>query len=631
MKSPIQILTEYWGFTSFRALQEDIINSVLNDRDTVALLPTGGGKSVCFQIPALVKEGICIVVSPLVALMTDQVNSLRSKGIKALQLSGGLRFEEVNTILDNAMYGNYKFLYISPERLQQELVQNCIRQMTVNLIAVDEAHCISQWGNDFRPAYKNISFLREMHPLVPIIALTATATPEVLTDTINELQLEMPAVFTKSFVRPNISYQVKETSDKLSSIKQILKTNEGSTIIYTRSRQTTVETCSHLNTMGIGSIFYHGGLSAVEKRNKLDTWQRGQEKVIVATSAFGMGIDKADVRRVIHTQLPENLESYFQEAGRAGRDGNYAESIILYSEYDKLRVKSQFLDTLATPKTLKTLYKNINNYFQIPYGEGRFSEHSFNFTDFCKQYSLNTLQTYNGLQTLDRLGVLKLSQEFGQKSKVHFIVPSNQLLSYLEKDMKSSIITKTILRLYSGIFEGPVYINLELVSSKTNQNIDEIIKVLRKLERDAMIEMDLRVTDASITFIQPREDDRTINILSKEVELINSKKKTQVEAVLNYLSNDRICKSLQLVHYFGEENTVPCGICSVCKANRSASVDLKTIATDILNLLENVEMTSKEIISELEFNENRIIQALHHLLDAKKLKLNIKNQYYKTP
>ncbi|MDX1463409.1 MAG: ATP-dependent DNA helicase RecQ, partial [Marinirhabdus sp.] len=368
MKTPNHILEEFWGYTSFRPLQEEIIQSVLDGKDTVALLPTGGGKSICFQIPALLEEGICIVVSPLVALMADQVERLKNKGIKALQLSGGLKFQELQTLLDNARYGNYKFLYLSPERLQQEIVQNAIRQLPVNLIAVDEAHCISQWGNDFRPAYKNITLLREMHPLVPMLALSATATEEVLTDTVQELQLELPEVFRASFARENLSYLVRKEEDKLYRLEQLLQHLKGKAIVYVRSRKLTVETSNQLNSLGFSSTFYHGGISPEEKTKRMQAWQSGSYPVMVATNAFGMGIDQPDVQLVIHIQLPDSLEAYFQEAGRAGRNGAAATSVIIWSEYDKTLVQSQFVDSYPSVADIKRVYNKLNNYFQIPYG-----------------------------------------------------------------------------------------------------------------------------------------------------------------------------------------------------------------------------------------------------------------------
>lgn len=630
MSSPIQILSQYWGFTSFKPLQEEIIKSVLNGKDTVALLPTGGGKSMCFQIPALAQEGICIVVSPLIALMTDQVNALNELGIKALSITGGISFDELRTLLDNAIYGKYKFLYVSPERIQQEMVQNSIKQMNVNLIAVDEAHCISQWGNDFRPAYKNITVLRELHPLVPIIALTATATPEVLEDTISELKLELPAVFKNSFVRPNIAYEVSKEEDKLYKVQQLLKNNTGSAIIYVRSRKTAVETSSHLNSLGIDSIFYHGGISAKERKKQMQAWRSGKVPTMVATNAFGMGIDHPNVRFVIHTQLPESLESYFQEAGRSGRDGNYSRAVVLYNEYDKILVKKQFVDALPTPKDLKNLYRKLNNYFQVSYGEGEFDNYSFNFTDFCNTYKLNTLLIYNGLNSLDRLGIIQLSKEFGRKSTLQFLIPSEKLLQYFEKNLLASVIGKTLLRLYGGIFETPTNINLDLVASKTGQTVTTIISVLQKMEQQEIILLTLHITDASITFLVPREDDKTINVVAKEIETLNQKKASQVASVLQYIENDKVCKSLQLVQYFGETTSEVCGICSVCtsKKNTTPKKEIKLIAEKINILLEESEMTSREISETLTFTETKVLKVLTLLLDSGKIGINVKNQYF---
>ena len=466
MNTPLQILEKHWGFSSFKSRQEAIIDSVLNGQDTVALLPTGGGKSICFQIPALLNEGICIVVSPLIALISDQVKSLKNKGIKALALKGGLSFDELRTLLDNATHGNYKFLYLSPERLQQEMVQNYIKKMNVNTIAVDEAHCISQWGSDFRPAYKNITILRELHPLVPIIALTATATPKVLEHTIEELKLELPNIFKDSFVRKNIAYQVIEQDDKLYQIERLLKRNTGSAIVYVRSRKAAVEIHNQLNSLGFRSAFYHGGLSADNKDRKLEAWQNNSISIMVATNAFGMGIDHPNVRFVIHVQLPESLESYFQEAGRAGRDGARATAVLLHNAYDKILVRKQFIDSLATPVDLKKIYRSLVNYFRIAYGEGMFSEHSFSFTDFCTTYKLNTFVAYNALNTLDRLAIIQLSKEFGRKTTISFTVSSETLLSYFERDIVASVIGKTILRLYGGIFDSPTKVNLEFILQK---------------------------------------------------------------------------------------------------------------------------------------------------------------------
>ncbi|CAM3489962.1 RecQ family ATP-dependent DNA helicase [Aequorivita lipolytica] len=624
------ILNKYWGYTSFKPMQEEIMASVLDGKDTVALLPTGGGKSLCFQVPALAMDGICIVVSPLVALMGDQVNALKERGIKALKLTGGISFDELNTLLDNALYGNYKFLYLSPERLQQEIVQNYIKQMNVNLIAVDEAHCISQWGNDFRPAYKNITVLRDLHPLVPIIALTATATPEVLEDTISELKMELPAIFKNSFARENLSYQVFKEDDKLYRTEQLLKNNKGSAIVYVRNRKGTIEISEQLNSLGISATFYHGGISAKDKAQKLTSWRNARVSTMVATNAFGMGIDHANVRFVIHLQIPESLESYFQEAGRAGRDGEYAAAVLLYNEYDKIYVKQQFVESLPTTSDLKKIYRTLNNYFQIPYGEGEFSKHNFGFSEFCKTYNLNTLLAYNALNNLDRLGIVQLSQEFGRKSTVQFLISSEKVLTYFEKDITASVIGKTILRIYGGIFEMPTSINLDLIVSKTGQSIETVITNLKKMERDQVIEMTLQITDATLTFLVPREDDKTINVISREVEALNRKKAAQVNSVLRYIENTKTCRSVQLVSYFGETTASKCGVCSVCKgqASKLSKKEIQQLATQILALLEEAELTSREISERLTFTETDILKVLRLLMDSEKIKTNPKNQYY---
>ncbi len=630
MTEPLQILEKYWGFTSFRPLQEEIIQSVLDGQDTVALLPTSGGKSVCFQVPTLAKEGICIVVSPLVALMADQVNTLKEKGIKALQISGGISFQDLQALLDNAKYGNYKFLYLSPERLQQELVQNAIKQMPVNLIAVDEAHCISQWGNDFRPAYKNITILREIHPLVPAIALTATATPKVLADTVSELKLELPNIFQASFTRENIRYQVFKVEDKLYRIQQLLKNSTGKSIIYVRSRNSCVEISNQLNSLGIASTFYHGGISSEGKTERMNSWQNGTTPNIVATNAFGMGIDEPDVRLVVHVQLPDSLEAYFQEAGRGGRDGVLANAVILWSDYDKQLVHRQFVASYPTTKDVKYIYKKLNNYFQVPYGEGEFTSYPFNFSDFCKTYELSTLLAFNSLQILDRLGVLQLSKSFGRKSIVHFVASSNVVLDYFKKDILASVIGKTILRLYGGVFETATSINLQYVATKSGQKVATIIKVLEQMERDALLTLQLQVTDALLTFSIPREDEKTINPLSKEIALQKEKKETQVKAVLDYIDNDTTCRSLQLVRYFGEEGAKRCGICSVCSAEfqKISIEERKTLSEKILLLLEETPQSSRELSEKLTFAETEIVATLRLLLDSKKITLGVRNRYH---
>ena len=564
--------------------------------------------------------------------MTDQVKSLQQKGIKALAITGGKSFTEVNTLLDNASFGNYKFLYLSPERLQQELVQNTIKRMNVNCIAVDEAHCISQWGNDFRPAYKNIRILRELQPLSPIIALTATATPEVLKDTIKELEMELPAVFQDSFVRPNIAYNTLEVEDKLYHVEQLLKASKNQAIVYVRTRRSAVETSNHLNSLGIKSDFFHGGIPSQEKTKKLDAWKNGISPTMVATSAFGMGIDLATVGHVIHIQLPESLESYFQEAGRAGRDGNKATATILYNSYDKQLVTKQFIASLADVSMLKFMYKKLNNYLQISFGEGVFTTHGFNFEDFCKTYSLNTLQVFNGLNTLDRLGVLQLSKEFGRSSKLKFLVDTNTALAYFKHDKLASVIGKTILRLYGGIFETMTGVNLEVLQTKTSQSQPVIIETLQKLEAANIIELYLNTTDAAITFLTPREDDKTINVIAREVVSHNDKKKHQVQQLLCYVDNNNICRSIQLVSYFGETTAEPCGICSVCSVSKKkfSKKELLKSSKLILLELESGPKTSREILENIDNDQAIVLKTIALLLGNNTISLDQRNRYRKT-
>lgn len=427
-----------------------------------------------------------------------------------------------------------------------------------------------------------------------------------------------------------MSFQVLKEDDKLYRVVQLLKGNLGSAIVYVRSRKQAVEFSNQLNSLGIKSDFYHGGISKEEKINKLDQWLQNHKEVMVATNAFGMGIDHPNVRFVIHIQLPESLESYYQEAGRAGRDRVYSKAIILYNDNDKILVNKQFIDARPDSTYLKFLYRKLSNYFQISYGEGEFSTHEFNFSDFCKKYQLNYLLTYNALTALDRLGILQLSKQFGRKSILQFLVSSEKILSYFEKDITTSIIGKTILRMYGGIFEMPMPINLDLIASKTGQKVENIISILNKMLRDEVISLVLHQTDSTITFTVPREDDKTINRVSRELEDHNKKKVNEVNSVLNYINNKTECKSVLLLKYFGELSAQDCGICSVCASQKTqpSKKEILLIANQVLLLLEEKEMDSREISEKLTFAESKIIKVLQLLLDASKLKKNTKNQFY---
>ena len=629
MAHPINILERYWQHTSFRPLQEEIIEAVLKNEDTFALLPTGGGKSVCFQIPALIKEGICIVVSPLIALMKNQVNTLKQKGIKAIALTSGISYNELDVLLDNCIYGNFKFLYLSPERLQQDIVQQRIEQMNVNLIAVDEAHCISQWGNDFRPAYKNIIILRKLHPTVNLIALTATAKPEVVEETMLELDFIAPKVFKASFERPSISYSVRFSEDKLYDLELILKKHPGSSIVYVRSRRLSVEIQGQLEKLGFKSAFFHGGLPNKDKEEQLDNWMVNRNQVIVATTAFGMGIDKPDVETVIHLNLPESLESYYQEAGRAGRDGKPAHAIILFNNGDKQLVKNQFVNNLPSVDDIKFVYRKLCNYFQIPYGEGEMSMHQFNFNTFCKTYDFKTSKTYNILKLLDRNSIIKLSQQFNYRTRLQFTVSNKALFNYLEGHYYMVTVVKTILRTYGGIFDHELPINLDLISKKASIDEKDIISILHKLETDSLVKFQHSNTDSEIVLLQPREDDKTINRIVKTVLQQQEQKHKQVFSVIGYIENNNICKSRQLLDYFGESKSTPCGQCSVCieKTKTIQKKDLENISIQILDLLSAGPLSSRQIVNSINHSDPEILNTLKIMLEQNQIISTLANTY----
>ena len=623
---PIEVLERYWNHTDFRPLQEDIINAVLEGEDTFVLLPTGGGKSVCFQIPALIKDGICIVVSPLIALMTDQVNRLKQKGIKAIALTSGLSYADLDTQLDNCIYGNYKFLYLSPERLQQSLVQERIQRMNVSLIAVDEAHCISQWGNDFRPAYKNIITLRELQPNVNCIALTATAKPKVVEDIIQNLDFINPKIFKASFARPNIGYHVINTDDKWFELYRILQKHKGASIVYVRNRRATTDLKKFLEQKGISATFYHGGIAKKEKEERLKNWSLGQVQVMVATTAFGMGIDKADVRTVVHFNLPESLESYYQEAGRAGRDQNEAYAYLLKQKLDESRLKAQFVSTLPDLKFIKFTYNKLCNFLQISYGEGENTTHQLDFKYFCKTYNLNPSLAYNSLLVLDRNAIISLVQRFNYRTKVQFIASNKQVFSYLEKHLELNTIVKVLLRTYGGIFDYETKINLDLVAHKANFSEKEVIQQLKRLEKDQIISLELSNSDSEITLLKPREDDRTINPIAKLVEQQNTIKKEQIEAVIAYTQNNKVCRSIQLLNYFGETSKHNCGICSVCISKQNPNND-NTITEKVLDALQQGELSSRQLLLKLNCRQEDLLHSITQLIELKKIEITDSNTY----
>ena len=627
MSEPLQLLQKYWKHERFRTPQEAIIQSVLEGKDTFALLPTGGGKSVCFQIPALLLDGICLVISPLVALMKDQVQNLQTKNIKAIALTGGISQDEVIDILDNCQFGNYKFLYLSPERLQHDWIVERLMQLPINLIAIDEAHCVSQWGHDFRPAYLKIAALKASFPKTHFLALTATATKRVQEDICKHLALSNPVFFTKSFARENLAYHVIFTEDKNYKIQQILTRNPQPSIIYVRNRRTCVETAQHLNHLGFKSTYYHGGLPHKEKEKNMKLWLNNEAQVIVATNAFGMGIDKPDVKTVLHIQLPENIENYYQEVGRAGRNGEKAFGIVITNTTDIDWAKKQFLATLPNKKMVRDVYVKLNNYFQIAYGDGFNESFAFNINQFCMHYQFPTLTTFASLQFLDRQGVLTFQSESSEKISIQFIIPSKEVLRYSSLHPQDEPIITSILRTYSGIFDVATAINSSLIAKKSNCSEERVEQVIQQLAASNCILLQAKNNDSTITFNEAREDDLTINRIAKFLENQNQLKQEQFESVLHYVSNETSCKNKLLLSYFEEQVTEDCGICSFCMSPKKSN-PIETIAL-IERFLEDAPLTSREIEEKLQISSEATIFALQSLLEQHKVAINSYNQYYR--
>jgi ATP-dependent DNA helicase RecQ len=627
MQEAVAILRKYWKHDKFRSLQNEIINSVLSGQDTFALMPTGGGKSVCFQIPAMMNEGICLVISPLVALMKDQVANLQKRDIKAIALTGGIRSEEMIDLLDNCQFGNYKFLYLSPERLQSDWILERIKNLPINLITIDEAHCVSQWGHDFRPAYLKISNLKTHFPKIPFLALTATATPKVKEDIITELGLHNPQIFEKSFARENIAYMVFDVEDKLFRIEQILKKNPQPSIIYVRNRKSCLDVSAQLQSLGFKATYYHGGLSSKEKDKNMQLWMNEEVQVIIATNAFGMGIDKANVKTVIHIQLPENLENYYQEAGRAGRNGEKAYAVLLTSPSDILQTESQFINILPDKKFLNQMYVKLCNYFQIAYGEGIDEQFTFNLNHFCLKYGFPILKTYNAMQFLDRQGILTLSQEFSEKITMQFLIPSKEVIRYMSLNTNDEEIILAILRTYPGIYEMQTAFNLELIAKKSHHAAAEIHAVLKKLKEKDIIEYHSKNNDATLIFNEVREDERTISRVSKYLENQNQLKKEQLKAVVDYISEKKVCKSKLILNYFGEKTNTDCGICSYCITKKQRKPDVISLSKEIITLLQAEDLNSRDIQNKTKNRPEDVIFVLQNLLENNAILVKPNNKY----
>lgn len=618
------LLKKYWNHDAFRPLQAEIIASVVSGRDTLALLPTGGGKSVCFQIPALMTDGICLVISPLVALMKDQVEGLKSRGVKALSLTGALGPDDISDLLDNMKFGDYKFLYLSPERLQSDWIVGRLAELPIRLVAIDEAHCVSQWGHDFRPAYLEIGTLREHFPKVPFIALTATATERVQKDILTQLGMTDPAVFTGSFARTNIGYHVIATEDKQRKAAVILSKNPGPSIVYVGTRKACSETAERLRHDGFTATIYHGGLPFREKAKNMEEWMSGKVQCIVATNAFGMGIDKPDVRTVIHVQLPENLENYYQEAGRAGRDGNPAFALLLLAPADALHAKSRFLGSLPDKEFLLLVYKKLCNHLQVAYGEGLGETYPFSLNRFCIQYEFPVMKAYHALQFLDRSGIITLLQESIEKVTLLFVGESKEVIRYASLHPADEPVVTLILRTYPGIWDAPAAINVPFLSRKTQRNEEQIVMILEKLAASGLADLRRNDSDASVTFNEVREDDRTINRVSRHLTTQNEVKTKQLETVIDFIQNDGICKSRKLLAYFGEVSE-DCGTCSSCLSKKKHTPEKGVFA--VLQALQTGALASRDLEKATGLAPDALIFALRSLLEQEKITVTTDNKY----
>jgi ATP-dependent DNA helicase RecQ len=626
-----QILVKYWGYSEFRPLQEDIIHSSMKGRDTLALMPTGGGKSLTFQIPALAQEGICLVITPLIALMKDQVENLNKRGINALAIHSGMTRNEIDITLDNCIFGDYKFLYLSPERIDTELFQARVSRMKVNLIAIDEAHCISQWGYDFRPSYLNIAKLREhLSESAPFLALTATATPSVIDDIQEKLHFNERNVLWKSFERKNLTYLVREVENKNGYLVKSLRKVQGSGIIYTRSRKRTFELAELLRKQGVSSDFYHAGLGSDDRNKKQDAWQKGQTRVIVATNAFGMGIDKPDVRFVIHYDLPDSLEAYYQEAGRAGRDGKQAFAVLLFNESDRTKAEQRKKTNFPEIKEIKAIYEALGNYLKVPIEGGKYQAFDFNMFDFVSQYKFNVLNVYSSLKFLQKDGYLELTDELSNKSKVHFKVNRDDLYNFQLSNEQYDRFIKLLLRTYTGLFTNYTKIDETELARKANVKIDLVYKFLNRLKSLKIIDYIPYRKTPMIVFIEERRDKKNLYISPENYKELKERYIEKLDAVLDYASKKTKCRSVQLLEYFGETNAFRCGKCDVCNKRNELELsryEFDEILDTLKSNLKNQDLALQEIIDLVDKPEPKVLKVIDWLTDNNKLIRNESNKF----
>ena len=620
-----EILKQYWGYDSFRDLQEEIITSIGEGKDTLGLMPTGGGKSITFQVPALAQEGICIVITPLIALMKDQVQNLRKREIKALAIYSGMTRQEILTALENCIFGNYKFLYISPERLDTEIFRTKLRSMKVSMITVDESHCISQWGYDFRPAYLKIAEIRELLPEVPVLALTATATLEVVTDIQARLKFREGNVFRMSFERKNLAYIVRKTDNKTKEILYILQRISGSAIIYVRNRRRTKEITELLMNEGITTDFYHAGLDNAVKDLRQKRWQSGEVRVMVATNAFGMGIDKPDVRIVLHLDLPDSPEAYFQEAGRAGRDGEKAYAVILYSKSDKTTLHKRVVDTFPDKEYILNVYEHLQYYYQMAMGDGFQCIREFNLEEFCRKFKYFPVPVDSALKILTQAGYLEYTDEQDNSSRILFTIRRDELYKLREMGKEAEALIQSILRSYTGVFTDYAYISEESLAVRTGLTRQQIYNILVTLTKRRIVDYIPRKKTPYIIYTRERLELRFLHIPASVYEERKARYEARIKAMEEYVTTENICRSRMLLRYFGEKNEHNCGQCDVCLSKRATN-DLseesyEEVKRQILDLLSHSPLTPAETADQIKAEKEDIGQVIRYLLDEGELKM----------
>lgn len=615
-KPILDILKKYWGYDAFRPLQQDIIESVLAGRDTLGLMPTGGGKSITFQVPTMAMDGMALVVTPIISLMKDQVDRLCALHIKATYLYAGLTRAEVNRTYDKCLYGNCKFLYVSPERLQSQSFMDRLRQMPVSLIVVDEAHCISQWGYDFRPSFLRIVQVRKLFPAVPVLALTATATPVVVEDIQRSLGFKTPNVFSMSFARDNLSYVVRATEEKVTELIHILRSVPGTAIVYVRSRLRTKQISDELNRAGIHADYYHAGLYVEDKEDKQNKWTSDECRVMVATNAFGMGIDKPDVRLVVHVDVPNSLEEYYQEAGRAGRDGKRSYAVLLVKRTDQRILRRHVTEAFPDKDFIRNVYERVGNFLGVSLGEGFQRMYDFNFNLFCRTFDLPVLPTHNALKILTRAGYIEFVEEIETQSRVMIHARKDQLYDLDTTTPGADQVLQAILRLYTGLFADYVFINEDVIAYRTGLDQETIYKSLLELTRMHILHYVPRKRTPYIIYTTSREEPRHVLIPRAVYEELRGRMTQRIEAIINYAYSDQGCRERMLLNYFGEVKEGECGHCDLCIDRRKrGDHQLADVQQGILYMAGLRPRRLEEFLDTLSFPHDEIISMLSFLVD----------------